>query len=90
MIKLSFIIPCYGSELTIQAVVNELRQTVISRDNYDYEIILVNDSSPDNVYDAVKRVKPDCVDVSSGVEKISGPGKDRDKIFAFVKNARRD
>lgn len=50
--------------------------------------ILAGGLTPENVYDAVKRVNPDCVDVSSGVEKDEGIGKDRNKIFAFVNNAR--
>ena len=53
MAKLSFIIPCYGSEKTISQVIKEIKQTVVRRREYEYEIILVNDSSPDNVYDVI-------------------------------------
>lgn len=49
MEKISFVIPCYHSEHTIGAVVNEIVDTVNARGGYDYEIILVNDNSPDNV-----------------------------------------
>lgn len=48
---LSFVIPCYRSELTIEKVIDEIIKTVSQRaDKYDYEIICVNDCSPDNVY----------------------------------------
>jgi phosphoribosylanthranilate isomerase len=50
--------------------------------------ILAGGLDPENVFDAIRRVRPDCVDVSSGVEKDVGIGKDRNKILAFVKNAR--
>lgn len=53
MEKISFVIPCYGSEKTIGIVVNEIIETVTSHGGYDYEIILVNDSSPDNVFAAI-------------------------------------
>lgn len=46
--KLSFVIPCYNSTHTIGSVVQEIKevmQTVLVR--YDYEIVLVNDGSPD-------------------------------------------
>lgn len=52
---ISFVIPCYGSEHTIENVVKEIKDTVQSKNDelgiqkYDYEIILVNDNSPDNV-----------------------------------------
>lgn len=46
---LSFVIPCYRSEFTIEKVVEEIIQTVSQKEEYDYEIICINDCSPDNV-----------------------------------------
>ena len=51
--KLSFVIPCYRSENTIKIVVDEITKTVATREGFDYEIILVNDCSPDNVWDSI-------------------------------------
>lgn len=54
---LSFVIPCYRSEKTIKMVVDEIISTVSERgDKYDYEIICVNDFSPDNVIDVLKKL----------------------------------
>ena len=50
MKKISFVIPCYGSENSIREVVAEIKSTIASREGYDYEIVLVADASPDNVY----------------------------------------
>lgn len=50
MSLLSFVIPCYRSEKTIAKVVEEIKTTVEKMEGYDYEIIAVNDSSPDDVY----------------------------------------
>lgn len=54
MILLSFIIPCYRSEKTIEKVTAEIIETITSRSEYDYEIILVNDNSPDGVLEVIK------------------------------------
>ena len=52
---LSFVIPCYRSAHTIGAVVGELNDTLAARaDEYDHEIILVNDGSPDDTADAIR------------------------------------
>lgn len=56
MKKISFVIPCYNSEKTISVVVDEIEETVTNNGNYDYEIILVNDSSPDNVFDTITKL----------------------------------
>ena len=46
---LSFVIPCYRSANTIGAVVEELTRTLAPRAHeYDHEIVLVNDGSPDD------------------------------------------
>lgn len=46
--KISFVIPCYGSEKTISKVIENIESTVYQND--DFEIICVNDCSKDNVY----------------------------------------
>lgn len=43
----------------------------------------------ENVTDAINAVHPDAVDVSSGVEYDAKPGKDPEKIRAFVANVRK-
>ena len=56
MIKISFVIPCYRSEHTIQAVVQEITDTMVGLKGYIYEIILVNDASPDHVWLMIKEM----------------------------------
>ena len=53
--KISFVIPCYNSTNTIGRVVQEIKEVMNnSMNKYDYEIILVNDGSPDGTtYDAI-------------------------------------
>lgn len=51
---ISFVIPCYGSEKTISIVVDEIKRTVKNMGEFDYEIIAVNDCSPDRVYDIIR------------------------------------
>lgn len=73
---ISFVIPCYRSQGTIETVVNEIRETInqknatmshsgqssegtaakISARVFSYEIILVNDCSPDDVWSVIKRL----------------------------------
>lgn len=53
MKKVSFVIPCYRSEKTISGVVEEIVKTMDAIASYKYEIILVNDCSPDNTFDVI-------------------------------------
>ncbi len=54
---LSFVIPCYRSAHTIGAVVKELNDAVAARaDEYDHEIILVNDGSPDDTASVIQEL----------------------------------
>lgn len=50
--------------------------------------MLAGGLNPANVAEALQRTGVDGVDTSSGVEKESGQGKDRDKIEAFVRAVR--
>ena len=51
--KLSFVIPCYHSEHTIADVLKEIEGWLKSNPNYAYEVIAVNDCSPDHVGDTL-------------------------------------
>ena len=54
--KISFIIPCYRSEHTILDVVQELRTMMENLNTYDFEIVLVNDASPDHVWNVIQKL----------------------------------
>lgn len=51
--KLSFVIPCYCSEKTITGVVEKIIETVKKDNSFLYEIILINDGSPDNTFQVI-------------------------------------
>lgn len=54
MRKISFVIPCYRSAKTIEGVVAEIQNTMVSIPEYAYDIFLVNDCSPDDTYEVIK------------------------------------
>lgn len=54
MSKISFVIPCYRSERTIEGVVTEIRDTMVSLPQYIYDIVLVNDCSPDDTCKVIR------------------------------------
>lgn len=86
MEKISFVIPCYRSENTIEKVVGEIQNIMQEMTGYLYEIILVNDCSPDNVWNKIKelcrdnRIKGICLAknfgqasaVMAGYSKVTG------------------
>lgn len=52
--KLSFVIPCYRSGLTIGDVLDEIKGIMGQRPEMDFEIVAVNDCSPDNVLEILE------------------------------------
>ncbi len=56
MNKVSIVIGLYNSEKTIQNVIDEITLVFSTQKKYTYEIILVDDYSPDGVYELVKKI----------------------------------
>lgn len=54
--KLSFVIPCYRSADSVGDVIERIIATVTSDGRYDYEIICINDYSPDNTLEVLKQI----------------------------------
>src|SRR5213075_2924416 len=52
--KISVVIPCYRSEGSLSSVVDETIRVLEERGPIDYEIILVDDGSPDGTLDAIR------------------------------------
>lgn len=73
--KLSFIIPCYRSEGTIEKVIHEIRDVMLKRTEYSYEVIAVNDCSPDNVIEKL-------ISLSDNDENV--------KVIDFMQNFGKD
>ncbi len=53
---ISFVIPCYRSELTLEKVVVEIEETMIPLKEYTFEIIMVNDASPDQTFLVIQKI----------------------------------
>ena len=51
---ISITIPCYKSADTIGRLTAEIKKEMSLHKDYNYEIILVNDCSPDNTFDVIK------------------------------------
>ncbi len=56
MEKVSFVIPCYRSENTISGVVSEIQEKMKELTQYEYDIFLVNDCSPDNTVQVIREL----------------------------------
>lgn len=54
MALVSFVIPCYRSAFTITSVIKEIGSAMSNLPQYDYEIILVNDCSPDETFNVIR------------------------------------
>lgn len=56
MKKVSICIPCYKAVDTIEKLVKEIKQEFVKHKGYSYEIILVNDGSPDNTFEIISNL----------------------------------
>ncbi len=54
--KISLVIPVYYNEDNLQPLYADLREKFISKIDYEYEIIMVNDGSKDKSYDVMKEL----------------------------------
>jgi len=52
----SFVIPCYRSAEMLPGVVREIRETMETMEDYDHEVVLVNDCSPDDTFGVIRRL----------------------------------
>ncbi len=53
---ISFVIPCYKSEGSVGLVIDEIEEVVSERPEFDYEIVAVNDCSPDSTLDVIRSI----------------------------------
>ncbi len=65
--KISFVIPCYRSENTLEAVINEIEDTMAKMSGYAHEIILVNDGSPDDTWGVIRKIAAEKRDIVTGI-----------------------
>ena len=52
----SFVIPCYRSEATLPGVIREIQDTMGKMTDYSFEIVLVNDCSPDGTFSVIRQL----------------------------------
>lgn len=56
MSKISFVIPCYRSEKTLEFVIDEIRSAMQGLTAYEYDIFLVNDCSQDGTINVIRKL----------------------------------
>lgn len=52
----SFVIPCYRSQATLPGVIEEIKETMKKLEDYVYEVVLVNDCSPDDTFSCIRKL----------------------------------
>ena len=63
---ISVVIPCYGSQNSLKGVVESAIETLSQREG-DFEVVLVNDGSPDNVWSVIQKLVEDHPGVVKGI-----------------------
>ncbi len=54
---ISIVLPSYREEKNVSLIYNELQKVLLKiSDRYDYEIIYVNDGSPDNTWEEIVKI----------------------------------
>ena len=56
-------IPCYRSENNIEFVIDGIRESFSKHQEYDYQIVLANDGSPDHTFEEIRKLR------SGGIRK---------------------
>ncbi len=54
--KVSVCIPCYCAERLLRPLIEEIKKEFEKRPEYDYQIVLVDDGSPDRTYETIKEL----------------------------------
>ncbi len=61
---ISFVIPCYRSSATLPHVIAEIEDTMLKMKEYEYEIVLVNDCSPDDTFETITALCKDNANIT--------------------------
>ena len=79
---ISVVIPCYRSEKTIEAVVEEIKNEFALHPEHSLQMVLVNDGSPDDTFGAIRRVCESC-DLVTGVDLSRNYGQASAKMASL-------
>ncbi len=83
---ISIAIPCYNSSKTIENVVAEIKAVFAAQTQHDYQIVLVNDRSPDDTLGAIHRIcDADKKVVGVDLSKNYGQASAQMAAFKFIK-----
>lgn len=80
---ISFIIPCYKSEQTLESVVDGIENMMSTKPDFESEIVLVNDGSPDNTFATICKLV-DKYDNITGIDFAKNRGQ-QSAIMAAIK-----
>ena len=85
---ISFVIPCYRSQKTLPQVVGTIQKTLKERPEFDSEIILVNDASPDDTWGTIRSLCSEYSNVK-GIDLAKNSGQQA-AIMAGLRHAKGD
>ena len=80
---ISFIIPCYKSEHTLENVVDGIENMMSTRSDFESEIVLVNDGSPDNTFATIRKLADKYANIT-GIDFAKNRGQ-QSAIMAAIK-----